>query len=124
MDYYVGINVSLEPSSVCVLNAAGQVVREAKAASEPEALIIFLTRLGLPLTRIGLEVGPLSQWLSAGLAKPGFDVVLLETRHLKAALSLYHKPPFLLHLPGSLPRRPGRATESRCSGTGPGLGFW
>ncbi len=87
MNYYVGIDVSLELSSVCILDAAGQIVREAKVASEPEALIIFLARLGLPLTRIGLEAGPLSQWLSAGLAKAGFEVVLLETRHVKAALS-------------------------------------
>ncbi len=87
MNYYVGIDVSLELSSVCILDAAGQIVKEAKVASEPEALIIFLARLGLPLTRIGLEAGPLSQWLSAGLAKAGFEVVLLETRHVKAALS-------------------------------------
>jgi transposase len=87
MDYYAGIDVSLELSSICVVDATGQIVREAKVASEPEALIAFLTRLGLPLTRIGLEAGPLSQWLYAGLAKAGHAVVLLETRHVKAALS-------------------------------------
>jgi transposase len=86
MDYYVGIDVSLELSSVCVVDAAGQIVREAKVASEPKALT-FLTRLELPLTRLGLEAGPLSQWLYAGLAKAGHAVVLLETRHVKAALS-------------------------------------
>jgi transposase len=87
MDYYVGIDVSLELSSVCILDAAGQIVKEAKVASEPEALTTFLTRLGLPLTRIGLEAGPLSQWLHAALVKAGFETVLLETRHVKAALS-------------------------------------
>ena len=87
MDSYAGIDVSLELSSVCVIDAAGQIVREAKVASEPEALTAFLTRLGLPLTRIGLEAGPLSQWLYAGLVKAGHAVVLLETRHVKAALS-------------------------------------
>src|ERR671912_1520233 len=87
MDHYVGIDVSLELSSVCILDAAGQIVKEAKVASEPEALTTFLTRLGLPLTRIGLEAGPLSQWLHAALVKAGFEVVLLETRHVKAALS-------------------------------------
>src|SRR6478672_11791784 len=65
MDHYVGIDVSLELSSLCVLDAAGQIVREAKVASDPEALIGFLTGLALPLTRIGLEAGPLSQWLHA-----------------------------------------------------------
>jgi transposase len=87
MDYYAGIDVSLELSSICVVEATGQIVREAKVASEPEALVAFLTSLGLPLTRIGLEAGPLSQWLYAGLAKVGHAVVLLETRHVKAALS-------------------------------------
>jgi transposase len=87
MDHYVGIDVSLELSSVCILDATGKIVKEAKVASEPEALTTFLTRLGLPLTRIGLEAGPLSQWLHAALVRAGFQAVLLETRHVKAALS-------------------------------------
>jgi transposase len=87
MDHYAGIDVSLEQSSVCVVDATGQIVREAKMASEPDALTGFLSMLGLPLTRIGLEAGPLSQWLLAGLVKAGYDAVLLETRHVKAALS-------------------------------------
>ncbi len=53
MDYYVGIDVSLELSSVCILDAAGRIVKEAKVASEPEALTTFLTRLGLPPSRCG-----------------------------------------------------------------------
>ena len=61
MDYYAGIDVSLEQSSVCVVDATGQIVREVKVASEPEALIGFLVGLALPLARIGLEAGPLSQ---------------------------------------------------------------
>src|ERR687898_694951 len=87
MDYYAGIDVSLELSSVCILDGSGQIVREAKVASEPEALATYLSGLGLPLTRVGLEAGPLSQWLHAGLVQAGFEVVLLETRHVKAALS-------------------------------------
>jgi transposase len=87
MDHHVGIDVSLELSSLCVLDAGGKVVREAKVASEPEALVAFVRGLGLTITRIGLEAGPLSQWLHDGLREAGFDVVLLETRHVKAALS-------------------------------------
>ena len=87
MDHYVGIDVSLELSSVCILDATGKIVKEAKVASEPEALTTFLIHLDLPLTRIGLEAGPLSQWLHAALVKAGFQAVLLETRHVKAALS-------------------------------------
>jgi transposase len=87
MDYYAGIDVSLEQSSVCVVDGGGKIVREAKVASEPEALAAFLRGLGLALTRIGLEAGPLSQWLHAGVAAAGFEVVLLETRHVKAGMS-------------------------------------
>src|SRR3954470_5277392 len=87
MDYYAGIDVSLERSSVCVVDATGRIVREAKVASEPEALVGFVRQLGVTMTRIGLEAGPLSQWLHAGLSEAGFEAVLLETRQVKAALS-------------------------------------
>jgi transposase len=87
MDHYAGIDVSLVQSSVCVVDATGRIVCEAKVSSEPEALIAFLSGLDLPLARIGLEAGPLSQWLQAALVKAGLETVLLETRHVKAALS-------------------------------------
>jgi transposase len=87
MDHYAGIDVSLELSSVCVVDAHGKIVKETKLASEPEALAALFKGLGLAMKRIGLEAGPLSQWLHAGLRRAGFEVVLLETRHVKAALS-------------------------------------
>ncbi|MCJ8159111.1 IS110 family transposase [Sphingomonas sp. LaA6.9] len=87
MEHYAGLDVSLEQTSVCVVDAQGQVVCEAKVASEPEALIYFLCRQDLEIARVGLEAGPLSQWLHAGLVTAGFEAVLLETRHVKAALS-------------------------------------
>ena len=87
MEHYAGIDVSLEQSSVCVVDGTGRVVREAKVRSEPEALVRFFHRLGVVVTRIGLEAGPLSQWLHAGLRRAGCEVVLLETRQVKAALS-------------------------------------
>jgi transposase len=87
MDHYAGIDVSLKDSGVCVVDAAGRVAHEAKVASEPEALIALLRGLRVEVARIGLEAGPLSQWLHAGLEEAGFDAVLLETRHVKAALS-------------------------------------
>ncbi len=87
MDYYAGIDVSLEQSSVCVVDSLGKIVRETKVASEPEALQQHFADLGLPVVRVGLEAGPLSQWLREGLVDAGLDVVLLETRHVKAALS-------------------------------------
>jgi transposase len=87
VENYAGIDVSLELSSVCVVNAQGKVLKEAKVASEPDALVEFFERLGFAIKRIGLEAGPLSQWLHAGLKGAGFETVLLETRHVKAALS-------------------------------------
>ncbi|MGJ0507777.1 MAG: IS110 family transposase [Methylocystis sp.] len=87
MEYYAGIDVSLKESSVCVVDSAGKVIREVKVASEPETLVRYFDELGLPVGRIGLEAGPLSQWLHAGLMAAGREVVLLETRHVKAALS-------------------------------------
>jgi transposase len=72
---------------VCIVDAQGCIVREEKVASEPEALIRLLRASDLPIARVGLEAGPLSQWLHAGLTAAGFEAVLLETRHVKAALS-------------------------------------
>ena len=60
MEHYAGIYVSLELSSVCVVDAQGKIVREAKVASEPEALLAFFASLGFAVKRIGLEAGPLS----------------------------------------------------------------
>src|SRR5918998_3385463 len=87
MEHHAGIDVSLERSNVCVVDATGRIVREVKVASEPEALVGFFRQLGVAVTRIGLEAGPLSQWLHAGLTGAGLEAVLLETRHVKAALS-------------------------------------
>ncbi len=85
MEHYAGIDVSLEQSSVCVVDATGRVVREAKVASEPEALVAWFRGLGLELARVGLEAGPLSQWLYAAMRDAGLAVELLETRHVRDA---------------------------------------
>src|ERR1700738_964660 len=85
MNHYAGIDVSLECSSVCVVDASGKIMREAKVASEPEALVGWFSSLGLALERIGLEAGPLSQWLYAEMKKAGLAVELLETRHVRDA---------------------------------------
>jgi transposase len=85
MEQYAGIDVSLESSSVCVVDGSGRIVREAKVASEPEALIAWFGGLGVSLARIGLEAGPLSQWLYAGMREAGLAVELLETRHVRDA---------------------------------------
>ena len=85
MEHYVGIDVSLEHSSVCVVDGTGKIVVEAKVVSEPGALIAWLRRQPFTLARIGLEAGPLSPWLFAGLRDAGFAAELLETRHVRDA---------------------------------------
>jgi transposase len=87
MEHYAGIDVSLECSSVCVVDANGKIVREDKIASEPEALIAWFASLGHGMTRIGLEAGPLSQWLYATMKQAGLAVELLETRRVRDAFS-------------------------------------
>ena len=87
MQHYAGIDVSLELLSVCIVDTKGKIVKEAKVGSDPDTLVAFLRGLDLAIERIGLEAGPLSQWLHAGLTSAGFEAVLLETRHVKAALS-------------------------------------
>jgi transposase len=85
MDHYAGIDVSLEYASVCVVDASGKIVREGKVLSEPAALIAWFGTLGLGLARIGLEAGPLSQWLYAAMKEAGLAAELLETRHVRDA---------------------------------------
>ncbi len=85
MEHYAGIDVSLECSSVCVVEATGKIVREGKIPSEPEALIAWFRSLGFATERIGLEAGPLSQWLYAAMKQAGLAVELLETRHVRDA---------------------------------------
>jgi transposase len=84
---YLGIDVSLEACSLCVVDGEGRIVREGKVASEPEAILAWLKAAQIAPERVGLEAGPLSHWLHAGLTDAGLAVTLLETRHVKAALS-------------------------------------
>jgi transposase len=85
MKHYAGIDVSLESASLCVVDWQGRIVREGKVASEPAALIGWFSSLGLEVERIGLEAGPLSQWLFAAMREAGLAVELLETRHVRNA---------------------------------------
>jgi transposase len=80
--------VSLEASSLCVVDGNGKIIREDKARSEPEDLVRWLRSLKLDLTRIALEAGPLSQWLYAALRQAGFPVELLESRRVRNALKI------------------------------------
>ncbi|MBV9567887.1 MAG: IS110 family transposase [Hyphomicrobiales bacterium] len=85
MDHYAGIDVSVQSSSVCVVDATGKIIREGKVASEGVALVEWFSMLGVKIVRVGLEAGPLSQWLYAHLRQAGLAVELLETRHVNNA---------------------------------------
>ena len=86
MKLFVGLDVSLEKTAICVVSEHGEIVREAQAASEPEALTRWMKELDGTIAAVGLEAGPLSQWLHRGLSEAGLDVVLMETRQVKGAL--------------------------------------
>ena len=86
MKVYIGLDVSLASTAVCVLDEKGKIVTEAQVASTPEALVSFMEKLEHEIAAIGLEAGPLSHWLHKGMTDAGFEAVLMETRQVKAAL--------------------------------------
>ncbi len=86
MEHFAGLDVSVKETSVCVVDDTGRIVRELKVASEPEALLPVLTNPLYRFKRIGLEAGPLSQWLFSALAEAGLPVICVETRHMRAVL--------------------------------------
>jgi transposase len=63
MEHYAGLDVSIKETSVCVIDGTGRVVREVKVPTEPEAILAVLSDEDFNIKRIGLEAGPLSQWL-------------------------------------------------------------
>ena len=86
MDHFAGLDVSVKETSVCIVDDTGRIVREVKVASEPDALLPVLTNPTYRFKRIGLEAGPLSQWLFGALAEAGLPVICVETRHMRAVL--------------------------------------
>ncbi|MBI2716779.1 MAG: IS110 family transposase [Rhizobiales bacterium] len=87
MDFYAGLDVSLESTSICVVDDGGKVVREGKVPSDADAIELFLAEWGIRLKRVGLEAFSFSAWLFAALDGKGLPVVCIETRHTKAALN-------------------------------------
>src|ERR1700674_5072828 len=86
MRYFAGLDVSLEETAICVVDENGVIVKEVRATSEPEALIVALREVGLPLERVGLEACSLTAWLYEGLRQAGFSAICIETRQANAAM--------------------------------------
>jgi Transposase len=86
MKHYAGLDVSVKETSLCILDETGKVCRELKVTSHPDDLVQVLRDPAWRLERVGLEAGPLSQWLYSGLAAAGLPVICIETRHTKAFL--------------------------------------
>jgi transposase len=86
MDHFAGLDVSVKEISVCIVDDTGRIVKEVKVVSEPEALLEALANPTFRFKRIGLEAGPLSQWLFSALADAELPVICVETRHMQAVL--------------------------------------
>jgi transposase len=87
MAYFVGLDVSVKETSVCVVDDSGKVISEQKVLTEPDNIITLLTSIGETYARIGIEAGPLSQWLVNALIAADLPVICVETRHMKALLT-------------------------------------
>src|SRR6478752_6204747 len=87
MAHFVGLDVSVKETSVCVVDDTGKVILEQKVPTEPADIITLLSSLGVSYGRIGIEAGPLSQWLVNALTVAELPVICVETRHMKALLT-------------------------------------
>ena len=87
MEFFVGLDVSLDETHICVVDEGGRIIKETRAASEPDAIAKAIRHKGCRIEHVGLEAGNLSQWLYEGLVKEGFSVSVMEARHVRAAFA-------------------------------------
>ena len=87
MTYCAGLDVSLRSTHICVIDDDGELLAEGKADSEVADIIAFFDELDVEITEVGLEAGTLTQYLTYGLQFAGYEVVCMEARQVKAALS-------------------------------------
>ena len=115
MDHFAGLDVSVKETSVCIVDDTGRIIREVKVASEPEALLPVLTSDAYHFKRIGLEAGPLSQWLYSALAEAGLPVICVETRHDNKAIAIADLEDSANQYPGCLVPRPAPGVPTQNS---------
>src|SRR3954454_2615305 len=99
MEYYVGLDVSLKQTSICVVDQTGSVVREGVVDSDPEAISVYVRSKAPGAVRIGLETGPTSTWLWTELKRLGLPVICIDARHAKAVLKMPSYEPRSRHRP-------------------------
>jgi transposase len=88
MEYYAGLDVSNEETSICIVDENGNIVKEAKVLSDPESIHRYLKKTGFKFEKIGLEAGALSHWLVTGLRKEKWNVICIDSRFMAAILSV------------------------------------
>ena len=88
MERYVGLDVSLKSTAICIVDAKGKIVREGVAPTDPEAIVAFVARHAPEPVRVGLESGATSTWLWTELKRLGLPVICIDARHAKAALKM------------------------------------
>ena len=88
MEHYVGLDVSLKLTAICVVDQVGSVVREGVVDSDPEAIAAFVSSNAPGAVRIGLETGPTTTWLWTELKRLDLPVICIDARHAKAALKM------------------------------------
>ncbi len=108
MELYVGLDVSLKETSICVVDGKGEIVSEGTVISEPSAIAAFIKAKAGGALRIGLETGPTTTWLWHELRALGLPVICIDARHAKAALSL----------------QINKSDRWRCRGPGPDHAVW
>ena len=88
MELYIGLDVSLKLTSICVVNQSGAIVQEGVVDSDPEAIAAFVRSKAPGTVRIGLETGPTTTWLWTELRRLGLPVICIDARHAKAVLKM------------------------------------
>src|SRR6516225_10081886 len=88
MEHYVGLDVSLKLTAICIVDRTGKIAREGMVASDPETIAAFIKSHAPHVVRVGLETGATSTWLWTELNKMGLPVICIDARHAKAALKL------------------------------------
>jgi transposase len=88
VEHYVGLDVSLKLTAICIVDATGKIVREGTVPSNPEAIAAFIKAHAPHVVRIGLETGATSTWLWTELNNMGLPVICIDARHAKAALKM------------------------------------